>query len=83
MDVGLSVTSRDYRVIQRRQALGLGDVLDRVGIEERIERLRRPRHRCERITRGPAVDLAEVLDDQRVAQLVAQGPAGSASHSRR
>ena len=36
-----------------------------------------------RIARGPAVDLAEVFDDQRVTQLVAQGDAPQADHRMR
>jgi 2-polyprenyl-6-methoxyphenol hydroxylase-like FAD-dependent oxidoreductase len=71
------------RVVERREPLGLGDVLDRVGVEERIERLGRPRHRRERIACGPAVDLAQVLDDQGVAQFVAQGNAPQPDHRMR
>ena len=61
-----SVARSSVDIVQRRQAFGLGDILDRISVEERIERLGRPIHRRERVARGPAVDLAEVLDDQRV-----------------
>ncbi len=58
-------------IIQRRQPIGFRDVLNRVGIEEGIERRGRPGHGGEAIACRPAVDPSDVFDHQRVAQLVA------------
>src|ERR1700704_5303666 len=62
---------RSSTPIQRRQPLPRRDVIDGVGVEERMERPRWPRHRWEPVARGPAVDLANVFHDQRVAKLLA------------
>ena len=70
--VGFARTSGYETAVQRRQPLRLGNVVHGVGIEERIERRGRPCHRGQPIARGPAVDLPDVLDHQRVTQLFAQ-----------
>src|SRR3954452_14511124 len=66
--------------IQVRQPLGFGDIIHGVGVEERIERLCRPCHGRELVARGPAVDLADVLLDQRVAKFLAQCDAPQSDH---
>src|SRR3569832_1216885 len=66
--------------IKRSQAIGLRDIFLGVGIEEWIQWRRRPGNCCQWITRGPAVDLPHALDDQRLAQLVAQAHAPEADH---
>ena len=70
--------SADYEAsipIQRRQPVGLGDVVHGVGVEERIERRCRPCHGGKPESRGPAVDLPDVFDNKRVAKLFAQSDA--------
>src|SRR5437879_12148600 len=63
----LLVAGRDELIpIQLRQPLRLGDVIHGVGIEERIEWRGWPRHRCEAVARGPAIDLSDVFDHQCV-----------------
>lgn len=49
--------------------LGLGEVLRAVGIEEGIVRLGRPHGLGNAVARRPAVDLAHVLDHQRVPEI--------------
>jgi len=63
--------ARGSAAVQRRQPLGFRDVIHRVGVEERIERRGRPGYGGESESRGPAVDLPDVLDDKRVAELFA------------
>ena len=58
-------------VVQRRQPFGFGDVVHGVGVEERVERRHGPCHGGQLIARGPAVDLPDILDHQRVAELFA------------
>src|ERR1700752_4075406 len=72
---GVMIMMRSLAPVGAGEPLGLGDVLDGVGIEKGIDRGDRPGHGGERIPRGPAVDLADVLLYQRVAQIVAQGDA--------
>src|SRR3954466_71173 len=69
--------------IQRRQPLGFGDIVHGVGVEERIERFCRPCHGAEPMTRSPAVDLADVLLNKRVAKFLAQGNAPQSDHRMR
>src|ERR1700722_11409138 len=69
--------------VQLRQSLRLGEVIDGVGVEERIERLGRPCHGGEPVARGPAVDLSDIFHHQRVAQLVAQGHAPQSDYRMR
>jgi hypothetical protein len=58
-------------VIQRSQPVSLRNVLNRVGIEEGIERRGRPGDGGQAIACRPAIDPSDVFDHQRVAQLVA------------
>ncbi len=58
--------------VERRQPLGLGDIIDGVGVEEGIERLCRPCHGRKPIARGPAIDLSDVFYHQCVAKFLAQ-----------
>src|SRR5258705_9466429 len=58
--------------IERRQPLSLRDVIDGIGVEKRIERFCGPCHGGELVARGPAVDLSDVLDHQRVTQFLTQ-----------
>ena len=75
--MSLAADARGYALpaIQRRQPFGGGDVVDGVGVEERIERLGRPGYGGELITGGPAVDPPDILLHQRVAKLIAQADA--------
>src|SRR2546430_15341036 len=59
--------------IQRRQPIGLCNIVHGVGVEERVERRCRPCHGGEPEARGPAVDLSDVFDDKRMAEFFAQG----------
>src|ERR1700740_2623023 len=69
--------------VQRREPVGFGNILDRIRIEERIDRRDRPGHGGERIARGPAVDFADVLLDQRMTQLIPQMHGPQADHGMR
>ena len=48
------------------------DILRRVHVEERIDRLGRPVGERDAVARGPHLDLAQVLDRDGVAQILAQ-----------
>ena len=56
--------------IQLRQPLGCGDVVHGVGVKKWVERLRRPRYRREPVAGRPAINLAHVFHDQRVAKFL-------------
>jgi hypothetical protein len=68
---GLSPARRSIAV-QLREALGLGKIVGRIDVEERVERPDRPRGGREAVTGGPAIDLAAILDGKRVAQVFPQ-----------
>ena len=71
----LLIRARELAAIRRREPFRLGDVVHGVGVEEWIERRGRPGHGGEPESRGPAVDLPDVLDNKCVAKLFAQGDA--------
>src|SRR3954469_9013711 len=77
---GAPLPTLRFLLIQRRQPLRFRDVIYGIGIEERIERCCRPRHRREPIARGPAVDLSNILDHKRVAKFFAQCDAPQSDH---
>src|SRR3954469_15748807 len=56
----------------RRDALGVRGVLRRVDVEERVNRLVRPVGHRDAVSRGPRLDLAQILDCECVAQILAQ-----------
>ena len=57
--------------VKYSQPFGFGEIVRRVGVEERIERLVWPCDGRKTVTRGEAVDLSEVFVDERVAKLLA------------
>jgi hypothetical protein len=57
--------------IQPGQPFGFSEIVHCIGVEERIERLMRPCDGRKSVTRGEAVDLSYVFDDERVAKLLA------------
>ncbi len=68
----IGTRSRNLRAVQSRKPFGFGKIIRRIGIEEWIERLGRPARRRNPITRGPAINLVDVLDRERVAKFLAQ-----------
>ena len=56
----------------RCNALGLGRIVGRVDVEERIDRRRRPVGERDAVAGGPDLDLVQALLDQRFAQVVTQ-----------
>ena len=55
--------------VEAGEPLSRGDVVRRVGVEERVERLGRPGRMRDAVARRPAVDLAHVLGDERVPEI--------------
>ena len=60
------------RTFKRRQPLSLGEILNGVGVEERIDRFGRPGDRRDAVAPGPTCNLAETFDNEGLAQRVAQ-----------
>src|SRR5712692_4511471 len=56
----------------RCNALGLGGILGRVDVEERVDGRARPIGDGDAVARGPGLDLVQVLLDQRLAQIGSQ-----------
>ena len=57
-------TAVSCAVVDRRKPFRLGEIVERVGVEERIERFGRPCDGRKPVARGPLVDLAEAFDDE-------------------
>lgn len=60
------------RIFNCCKALGLGEIVDSVGVEERIQRFGRPSDGRNPVAPGPAFYLTEAFDDQSLPQLLAQ-----------
>lgn len=65
------------------QRLSLGNVLRRIGIEEGIYGLQRPRHLRQPIPCGPAVDFSYILFDECLPQLVTERHTPQTDHGMR
>ena len=67
-DSGLVSCRVSQPVFDRREPLGFSEIVDGVGVEERIERLGRPTRRSRPGSAGPGFHLAQAFDDKRLAQ---------------
>mgnify|MGYP000576635691 CR=1 FL=1 len=65
------VVMKDGAVVERGDPLCFCNILNRISIEERIERLDRPRHRHALVACSPLANPANVFHNQRVTQFVA------------